>query len=114
MIDHVFGSHWFFEQPILGHQIDHQLESFGIDLAVPRPNCLRVGFPAVWTYCFCEDIPYLAEYIGEDHLMIGSDYGHNDPAEEKALVETMKAREDLSAALVDKILVQNPKDFYSI
>jgi predicted TIM-barrel fold metal-dependent hydrolase len=84
MIDHVFGSHWFFEQPILGHQIDHQLESFGIG------------------------------YMGEDHLMIGSDYGHNDPAEEKALVETMKAREDLSAALVDKILVQNPKDFYSI
>ena len=32
-----------------------------------------------------EDIPYLAEFIGDDHLMIGSDYGYNDPAEEKAL-----------------------------
>jgi len=40
--------------------------------------------------------------------------GHNDPAEEKALVETIKAREDLSAALVDKILVRNPKEFYSL
>jgi hypothetical protein len=28
---------------------------------------------------------YLAEFIGDDHLMIGSDYGYNDPAEEKAL-----------------------------
>src|SRR5882724_9821046 len=45
MIDYVFGSNRFFEQSILGHQIDHQLESFGIDLAVPGPNRLGVGFP---------------------------------------------------------------------
>jgi predicted TIM-barrel fold metal-dependent hydrolase len=94
--------------------------------ARPRPS-----FPtARWKHASCkdlfrdyriyiaceadEDIPYLADYIGDDHLMIGSDYGHNDPAEEKALVETMKAREDLSAALLEKILVQNPKHFYSI
>jgi hypothetical protein len=32
-----------------------------------------------------EDIPYLGEFIGDDPLMIGSDYGYNDPAEEKAL-----------------------------
>jgi hypothetical protein len=30
-----------------------------------------------------EDIPYLGEFIGDDHLMIGSDYGHNDPARRK-------------------------------
>ena len=49
-----------------------------------------------------EDIPYLAEFIGDDHLMIGSDYGYNDPAEEKALGPDMKSREDLSAELVEK------------
>ena len=94
--------------------------------ARPRPS-----FPnARWKHASCrdlfrdyriyvaceadEDIPYLAEFIGEDHLMIGSDYGHNDPAEEKALVQTMRSREDLSADLVDKILVHNPKCFYSL
>jgi hypothetical protein len=46
--------------------------------------------------------------------MIGSDYGHNDPAEEKALVQTMRARADLSPEMVDKILIHNPKQFYSI
>ena len=61
-----------------------------------------------------EDIPYLAEFIGDDHLMIGSDYGHNDPAEEKMLVKTMRAREDLSPALVERILIDNPKTFYSL
>jgi aminocarboxymuconate-semialdehyde decarboxylase len=94
--------------------------------ARPRPS-----FPnARWKHASCknlfrdyriyvaceadEDISYLAEYIGADHLMIGSDYGHNDPAEEKALIETMRSREDLSAELVDKILMHNPKEFYSL
>ncbi len=94
--------------------------------ARPRPS-----FPnARWKHASCkdlfrdsriyvaceadEDIPYLADFIGEDHLMIGSDYGHNDPAEEKALVQTMRSREDLSAGLVDKILIHNPKQFYSL
>ncbi|HKY07560.1 MAG TPA: amidohydrolase family protein [Candidatus Binatia bacterium] len=94
--------------------------------ARPRPS-----FPnARWKHASCkdlfrdyriyiaceadEDIAYLAGFIGEDHIMIGSDYGHNDPAEEKALVQTMRSREDLSAELVDKILSENPKRFYSL
>ena len=94
--------------------------------ARPRPS-----FPnARWKHASCkdlfrdyriyvaceadEDIPYLAEFIGPDHLMIGSDYGHNDPAEEKALVQTIRTREDLSPDLADKILSDNPKRFYSL
>ena len=61
-----------------------------------------------------EDIPYLAEYIGADNLLIGSDYGHNDPAEEKALVQTMQTREDLSAVMVKKIMCENPRRFYGL
>ena len=94
--------------------------------ARPRPS-----FPnARWKFSSCkelfrdyriyvaceadEDIPYLAEYIGEDNLLIGSDYGHNDPAEEKALVQTMRTREDLSPSLVEKIFSDNPKRFYGL
>ena len=35
-------------------------------------------------------------------------------AEEKALVQAMRSREDLAAELVDKILIHNPKRFYSL
>jgi predicted TIM-barrel fold metal-dependent hydrolase len=94
--------------------------------ARPRPS-----FPnARWKHASCkelfrdyriyvaceadEDIPYLAEYIGEDNLLIGSDYGHNDPAEEKALVETMRTREDLPPRVVEKILTTNPARFYGL
>ena len=61
-----------------------------------------------------EDIPYIAQYTGEDHLLIGSDYGHNDPSKEPQLVMTMRARQDVSSQLVEKILCENPRQFYSL
>src|SRR5439155_768385 len=56
-----------------------------------------------------EDIPYLARYIGEDNLLIGSDYGHNDPSEEREHVGIMLAREDMPPGLTDKILGENAR-----
>jgi hypothetical protein len=45
-------------------------------------------------------------FTGEEQLIIGSDYGHQDPSEERQLVAAMRAREDIPAALTDKILVR--------
>ena len=61
-----------------------------------------------------EDIPYLANCIGNDNLIIGSDYGHNDPSAEPMLVETLAERGDLSASLSDSILRTNPRALYGI
>jgi uncharacterized protein len=61
-----------------------------------------------------EDIAYLAQHIGEGHLLTGSDYGHNDPAEQAHLIATMKSRKDISAELVQKILCDNPRQFYAL
>lgn len=61
-----------------------------------------------------EDIPYLAQYTGEDHIVIGSDYGHNDPSAEPRLVDTLKAREDVPPSLAEKILCDNPRKLYGL
>ncbi len=61
-----------------------------------------------------EDIPYLIQYIGEDYLLVGSDYGHNDPSEERELVAAMRAREDVPERVVDKIFGANPARFYGL
>ena len=61
-----------------------------------------------------EDISYIARHTGEDHLLIGSDYGHQDPSEERHLVATMRSREDVPAALTEKIFYDNPKQFYPL
>ena len=61
-----------------------------------------------------EDVKYISEYTGEDHLIIGSDYGHQDPSEERQLVAAMRAREDIPLALTDKIFFENPKLLYPL
>jgi uncharacterized protein len=91
--------------------------------ALRRGNRLPKGidgpdlFEAYRFFVACEadeDIPYLTRYIGEDHLMIGSDYGHNDPSDEPELVRTMRGREDLTGPQVDKILGENARVFYGV
>jgi predicted TIM-barrel fold metal-dependent hydrolase len=61
-----------------------------------------------------EDIPYLLDYIGEDNLLIGSDYGHHDQSAQPDLVSYIEAREDLPSSVVNKILRSNPSRFYAI
>lgn len=61
-----------------------------------------------------EDIPYLIRHIGEDNLIIGSDYGHNDPSEERQLVAALKARDDLSEVEREKVLIRNARSFYGL
>jgi predicted TIM-barrel fold metal-dependent hydrolase len=61
-----------------------------------------------------EDIPYLAKYIGEDHILIGSDYPHNDPSREDQFVNALNIREDISPGLREKILYDNPRAFYAM
>jgi uncharacterized protein len=61
-----------------------------------------------------EDIPYIARYTGDDHLLIGSDYPHSDPSREDQFVNVLKAREDLSPQLRQKIMIDNPRTFYDL
>jgi len=61
-----------------------------------------------------EDIPYIAKCTGEDHLLIGSDYPHNDPSREDQFVNALNVREDISPQLRQKILYDNPRAFYAV
>ena len=61
-----------------------------------------------------EDIPYLARCMGEEHLLIGSDYPHNDPSREDQFVNALNVREDLTPQLRQKILYENPRRFYAL
>jgi predicted TIM-barrel fold metal-dependent hydrolase len=61
-----------------------------------------------------EDISYLTEYTGIDHMVTGSDYGHTDQSAEFALVRDLRAREDVSPRVIDKILCDNAREFYAL
>ena len=61
-----------------------------------------------------EDLPYLLTHIGEDHIIMGSDYGHQDQSREDGMVAVMRRKEDVSAQVVEKILCDNPRRFYGL
>ena len=55
--------------------------------------------------------------IGEDNLMVGSDYTHRDPSMELEFRKELEGRADkgdIPKASVQKILYDNPKAFYAL
>lgn len=64
-----------------------------------------------------EDLPYILQYVGEDNLIVGSDYTHRDPSMElgfRKLLQERADRGDLPRSAVQKILYDNPKRFYGL
>jgi predicted TIM-barrel fold metal-dependent hydrolase len=61
-----------------------------------------------------EDIPYILEYAGEDHLVVGTDYGHNDAISNMNALQQLANRTDLSPAVIAKITETNARKLYSL
>ena len=68
-----------------------------------------------------EDLLHLVDYIGEDHIVTGTDYGHHgrdgviaDPSAQLHMVETLRSRQEYPSALVDKLLSDNPRALYGM
>jgi hypothetical protein len=61
-----------------------------------------------------EDINGIAELIGEDSYVLGSDYPHGDPSRQEDMVAEFRERADLSPRMVEKMLSGNPRKLYGI
>jgi predicted TIM-barrel fold metal-dependent hydrolase len=61
-----------------------------------------------------EDIPHVLDFIGEDQLVMASDYPHIDDTSEADMAASLAERGDLSAALREKILSANPRRLYNL
>ncbi|HLG72296.1 MAG TPA: amidohydrolase family protein [Chloroflexota bacterium] len=68
-----------------------------------------------------EDLGYLVRYVGEDNLFAGSDYGHHgggqfrgDPSAQPQMVKHLRERDDVSPAVVDKVLYHNARRLYGM
>ncbi len=74
-------------------------------------------FEASNIYVTCqidEDLPWILKYAGDDCLVIGTDYGHNDPSADIDAMGLLRARDDIDAATKDKILFHNPKALFAL
>ena len=61
-----------------------------------------------------EDIGGVADLIGEDALVVGSDYPHGDPSRQEDMVIEFRKKKDLSPGFVEKILSDNPRRLYGM
>ncbi|MGZ9214773.1 MAG: hypothetical protein ACXW53_23025, partial [Candidatus Binatia bacterium] len=69
----------------------------------------------VWVTCQTDDdLPQVLKYSGEDNLIIGSDYGHNDTSSEIDALRAIKTKGEVEPRIIDKILYDNAKVLYGI
>ncbi len=64
-----------------------------------------------------EDLPYIMQFTGQDNLLAGSDYTHNDAAQEMNFTQLLEQRAnqgEFPAAAVRKITYDNPRAFYGL
>jgi predicted TIM-barrel fold metal-dependent hydrolase len=64
-----------------------------------------------------EDLPYIMKYTGDDHLLVGSDYTHADPSEEREFAKVLQERADrgdFPQSAVQRITYENGKTFYGL
>jgi predicted TIM-barrel fold metal-dependent hydrolase len=61
-----------------------------------------------------DDLPYIINRVGDDNLMIGSDYGHSDTSSELEALRSFKESGGLPAGTIEKILNDNPSRLYGI
>jgi len=77
----------------------------------------------IWvSYELGEDLPYLLQYVGEDHVVVGADYDHRtprttdrlaaDPSAQVHMVDNLRSRSDLPTEVLDKLLVHNSARLY--
>jgi predicted TIM-barrel fold metal-dependent hydrolase len=83
---------------------------------------LRTGKPApdnfleannIYVACaVSDDVAYILNYAGEDHLMLGTDYGHNDQQSQIDAFALLRDRNDIAPEVVTKITEINPRVLY--
>jgi len=61
-----------------------------------------------------DDLPYVLKYSGEDNIVIGSDYGHNDTSSEIEALRSLKRKGEVDPKVIDKILYDNAKALYGL
>jgi len=64
-----------------------------------------------------EDLPYIIKSIGDNNLLVGSDYTHQDQSQELGFIHGLEERVaagDITADTMRKIVHDNPKTFYGL
>lgn len=97
--------------PYAIHDYARRLERGGTK--VNKAEVLRKN--NIWVACQTDDdLPYVLKYSGDDMLVIGTDYGHNDTSSEILALRKLKEDGGLPPHVVSKILDDNARALYRL
>ena len=61
-----------------------------------------------------DDVDYVFRYSGEDNIVIGTDYGHNDQSTEIEALRNLKEQGSITEPQYDKITRRNPAALFGL
>jgi predicted TIM-barrel fold metal-dependent hydrolase len=61
-----------------------------------------------------DDLSYIVGCVGEDHITVGTDYGHADYSNDIEAIQTLVEGGKIGAAFARKILDDNPRKLYAL
>ena len=61
-----------------------------------------------------DDVDYILRYSGEDNIVIGTDYGHNDQSTEIEALRNLKNQGSITLEQYEKITYHNPKALFAL
>lgn len=101
------GSQWL---PFAIRDMIRRAEAQGFTIG---PNVLQDN--RIWVTCQTDDdLPYVLQYAGNDHLLIGTDYGHADQSSELDALQNLAKSGEIDAEVVRRISSENPKAYYGL
>jgi predicted TIM-barrel fold metal-dependent hydrolase len=97
--------------PYAIHDYARRFERSGV--AVDKTQVLQKN--KIWVTCQTDDdLPYVLKYAGDDKLIIGTDYGHNDTSSEILALRKLKEDGAVPTSVVNKILDDNARALYGL
>ena len=97
--------------PYAIHDFARRKERSGV--RVDKSDVLREN--RIYVACQTDDdLPYVLKYAGENHLVIGTDYGHNDTSAELLALRKLKEDGAVPPHVVNKILDDNARALYGL
>jgi predicted TIM-barrel fold metal-dependent hydrolase len=100
---------------------EFQRKYAGHVLTQARPKERRINAETVLRdnriYVACQttdDLSYVVDCVGEDHITVGTDYGHADYSNDIEAIQTLAQGGKIGASLARKILEDNPKRLYAL
>ena len=96
--------------PYMVHDLRRRMEGRGRTLGE-----LPLVDHNIWVTCQTDDdLPYVLKYAGEDNILVGTDYGHQDQSAEIEAMRVMREQGDVPPHVIDKIMGENAVRFYAL